>query len=351
MTLTHLTRIPSIMFGLLLGSACEKGGSGFSVLSSTNQFEQTSTYVPRKLDVLFVVDNSGSMQSSQASLAVNFPSFINFFKTKGYDFKIAVTTTDAYYGDQFVNSGCGSLCSLAQTRFRSGVNPNVFTIDRNTANLESVFAANVNVGTGGSGDERAFSSFRAALNSSLNAGFHRSDAYLSVVIVSDEEDFSHNTMFRDESYTQPDLHSVASYKTFLQDFTSGVANSDFSVSIIAVLDEACRLTLSGGQKIATRYMQLADLTGGSKNSICNSFDQVLNNVSQTLATQTQPQFVLSRRPVPSSLRVMVGGVLVNESLTNGWSYDAVSNSVLLYGGAVPASGSIVTINFDPASVN
>jgi len=181
--LMKLSQVAPIVGSMLLFASCDKGGSNFSITSSSAQYEQASTYVPRKLDVLFVVDNSGSMSSSQASLASNFPSFINFFKAKGYDFKIAVTTTDAYYGDQFVNQSC-SLCNQEQTRFRSGTNPKIYEIDKDTPNLENVFAANVNVGTSGSGDERAFSSFKAALNSTLNAGFHRSDAYLAIVMVS-----------------------------------------------------------------------------------------------------------------------------------------------------------------------
>lgn len=336
---------------LTLLTACDKGGSSFSVLSSSSQFQQASTFMPRKLDVLFVVDNSGSMSSSQSNLASNFPSFINYFKNKGYDFKIAVTTTDAFYGDQFVNEIC-SLCNVNQTRFRTNASPATYVVDNTTVNLESIFALNVQVGTSGSGDERAFSSMKAALNSSLNANFHRSDAFLSVIIISDEEDFSHDDININESYTQPTLHSVASYKTFLETFTNGAATSDFSVSTISILDETCRASLGAGRKIAQRYMDLADLTGGSKNSLCSAFDGVLNNISATIAAQTQAQFVLNRAPVLSSIRVIIDGVLVPESNTEGWTYNSVNNSVQIHGQIYqPQAGASITINFDPESIN
>ena len=147
MNLNHIAPI-GIVSSFLLLTGCDKGGSDFSILSSSAQFQQQVTYEPRKIDVLFVVDNSGSMSSSQTSLANNFPSFINYFKAKGYDFKIAVTSTDAYYGDQFILSGC-SLCNINQTQFRSGTNPKIYVINSVTPNLESVFAQNVNVGTTG----------------------------------------------------------------------------------------------------------------------------------------------------------------------------------------------------------
>ncbi len=328
---------------LSLLSSCDKGGSEFSILSASSQFQQASTFVPRKIDVLFVVDNSGSMQTSQTNLANNFPSFINYFKSKGYDFRIAVTTTDAYYGEQFVNSGC-SLCNIGQTQFRG--NPKF--IDNNTPNLESTFGANVKVGTTGSGDERAFSSFKAALGSSLNTGFHRSDAFLSVIVISDEEDFSHDDINQNESYTQPTLHPVSMYKSFLQTFTKGQPTTDFSFSTISVIDEACRASLGGVTKIATRYMELAATTGGTKNSLCNSFATVLDNISASIAAQTQAEFQLNTKPVVASIRVIIDGVLVPQSVTNGWSYDSVTNKIKINGSTYqPNSGSSITINFDP----
>lgn len=339
---------------------CDKGGGSFSILSDNSQFQQAVTFTPRKLDVLFVVDNSGSMASSQQNLANNFPSFIDKFIDKGFDFRIAVTTTDAFYGDQFVSNGC-SLCTVSQTKFRSGVNPKVYVIDRadydltqasEEARLKSDFTLNAKVGTGGSGDERAFSSFKAALSSSLNVGFHRPDAFLAVVIVSDEEDFSQSEYAMSESYSNPNLHTVASYKTFLDTFTGGTASEDYSVSAISISDQACRDQLAGGsggaQKIATRYNQLVDLTGGTKNSICNPFDQTLDNISTQIMTEQKPVYTLDKKPIVASIRVVVDGANVPQSDTDGWSYDAVSNTITINGLTYkPGAGSAISINFDP----
>ncbi len=327
----------------LLYTGCEKGAGDFSVLSETSQFEQASVFVPRKIDVLFVVDNSGSMRTSQTNLANNFPSFINYFKSKGYDFRLAVTTTDAYYGDQFVTAGC-ALCNPAQTQFRG--NPKF--IDNNTPDLENAFKANVQVGVTGGGDERAFSSFKAALSSSLNAGFHRQDAFLSVIIVSDEEDFSHDDINMNESYAQPTLHSVLSYKNFLQTFTGAQATTDFSVSTISIIDEACRASLGGVAKVATRYMELAAITGGTKNSLCNSFATVLDNISASIAAQTQAEFKLNKKPIIESIRVIIDGVVVPQDAVSGWSYNSTTLTLKINGSAYqPNAGSSITINFDP----
>jgi len=66
-------------------TGCEKGAGTFSVLTKAEQYVQSDAYIARKVDVLFVVDNSSSMSSSQTNLANNFSSFIGKFISKGFD--------------------------------------------------------------------------------------------------------------------------------------------------------------------------------------------------------------------------------------------------------------------------
>ena len=47
-----------------------------------------------KIDVLWVVDNSGSMAARQENLAKNFQSFIGIFSRGQIDFRLAVTTSN-----------------------------------------------------------------------------------------------------------------------------------------------------------------------------------------------------------------------------------------------------------------
>lgn len=347
-------RVIFLLSSLFALSSCEKSGGSFSLAADSSQFQQSAIFTPRKLDVLFVVDNSGSMKTSQSNLAQNFPSFINYFKDRGYDFKIAVTTTDAFYGDQFINDGC-SLCNVEQTQFQASADVSggvpIRVIDNNTPNLETIFSANVQVGILGSGDERAFSSFKAALNSPLNTGFHRSSAYLSVIIVSDSDDFSADTIDLEEDYNFPSLHPVENYVQYLKTFTAGLPSTDFSVSTIGVLDVACKNLLNKEKKIAHRYMALSDATGGTKNSLCSSFDTVLNNISAQIAGNVQAQFQLDRTPVVSSIRVIINDQLVPQDAVNGWTYDPATKIVTVHGTYSPESGASIIINFDPESLN
>src|SRR5215211_2581959 len=50
-----------------------------------------------KMDVLFVIDNSGSMGQEQTNLIANFPAFITVLNNSGLDYRVAVTTTGRNY--------------------------------------------------------------------------------------------------------------------------------------------------------------------------------------------------------------------------------------------------------------
>src|SRR5258706_8323439 len=49
-----------------------------------------------RIDVLWVIDNSGSMAPRQENLAKNAQSFMDVFAKSGVDYRIAITTTDIF---------------------------------------------------------------------------------------------------------------------------------------------------------------------------------------------------------------------------------------------------------------
>jgi hypothetical protein len=94
-SLLLLNRAVMVAAASLALSACSKTTT-FSLLADSQNFQQAAETVNNKIDILWVVDNSGSMDSLQANLNRNFSSFINNFQSKGFDFQLGVTTTDAY---------------------------------------------------------------------------------------------------------------------------------------------------------------------------------------------------------------------------------------------------------------
>ncbi len=355
--LLSLTPVAAMM---LMG--CDKSANGDSLLPTGQSFTQSAASVSsNKIDVLWVVDNSGSMSPAQTNLVNNFRSFITKFQAKGFDFQIAVTTSDAYVAAAQFNN------TPAYAKFRDGVG-NAHTgfpiITPATPNLLNVFVSNATQGTSGSGDERAFSSFKTALNSSLNSGFIRPNSFLSVIIVSDEDDFSDpnrregswtfNGGIPDHSYTSPGLETVSSYVSYLDTLTGSTPNSrHFNVSAITIADNACLTSYrqqSPGAIMGTRYMDLVSQTAGVVGSLCDaSYANSLDFISQRIS-ELSTQFRLNRLPVVSSIVVVVNGSFVTTDAANGWTYDSTQNSIVFHGTAIPSVGSTIQVNFDPQNV-
>lgn len=343
-------------------TACGDKSASYSILPASQTFHQsTANTVNDQVDVLWVIDNSGSMQPLQTNLTNNFNSFITQFVSKGYDFHIGVTTSDAYLaGTQFNNNS-------AYSKFRDGagsVHTGIFNILPTTLNLNTVFVKNATQGTLGSGDERAFSSFKAALNDPQNAGFLRPSSYLAVIILSDEDDFSSPTRpegswaytggVADHSYTYSGLETVDSYVSYLDTLTNSTgATRRYGVSAITVLDSACaasHISQSPSTIIGQRYIDLANKTGGTLGSICDSsYANSLTSIQQKIL-ELSTQFYLDRAPIVTSIQVTVNNMAVVQDTTNGWSYNQAANSIMFHGSAVPAGGAVIQVNFDPAGI-
>jgi hypothetical protein len=167
------------------------------------------------LDILFVIDNSGSMSEQQASLAANFPLMIDVLEQLDGglpNLHIGVVTSDmgtssSQYppGPSIGTVGLGGCAGVGDDGVLVHDSPNLQagatfisdvalpdgSRDRNyTGALRDVFADNALIETVGCGFEQHLSAMRRALTNPLNAGFLRPEANLAVVIIGDEDDCS-----------------------------------------------------------------------------------------------------------------------------------------------------------------
>jgi hypothetical protein len=176
-----------------MGSGSNTGSNGSGVARECN-----------KMDIIFVVDNSGSMEEEQSNLATNFPMFAQVLEnyTTGdgqpLDFRVALTTTgrDIAYS---IDLG-GGLGQFPQNEtgqngaFQNNCSSNKRWIDRTDTNMAQTLACRANVGTGGPSIEMPLLMTKWALSERVqdqtNAGFLRDDALLAVVMLTDEDDAS-----------------------------------------------------------------------------------------------------------------------------------------------------------------
>ncbi|MFN8790014.1 MAG: hypothetical protein ACK5Y2_01000 [Bdellovibrionales bacterium] len=364
-TLSQLNRtmvLASLMMGL---AACDKSGGGVEIASTQQDFKVELTTQARPIDILWVVDNSGSMASSQQNLASNFNSFIQDFVALGYDFRMAVTTSDswfeqynsspnAFYSSRWRTGNRADLFNPSYAPQGAATNSGVFVMDKNTPALNSVFTTNVRVGTQGNGDERAFASFQRALSNSANNDFRRNNAYLAIIIVSDEDDFSRTDSTFSEDYNSPKLIPVDTFVSFLDTFTNSNSQNrkdNYQVSAITILDQACLNQLNNSsQKVAQRYLTMADITGGSKNSLCASFNAVLNNIKNSVLTAAAV-FKLDREPVDGSIVVKVDGASIPTGAST-WTYESATRTVRFAPQLAQSlnANSSIQITYDPKTL-
>lgn len=163
----------------------------------------------RDLDILVVVDNSGSMRQEQDSLAANFDRFINVLTTTlGTlpDLHLGVVSTDLGAGPYNIAACTGSGDNGVLQNAPSGAcetpGPEPFIIDSLEADgsrttnyngaLADAFSCIAKLGITGCGFEQQLEAMRRALNGSnaQNNGFLRDNAVLAVLMVTDEDDCS-----------------------------------------------------------------------------------------------------------------------------------------------------------------
>jgi hypothetical protein len=303
------------------------------------QAEQTDSFVQEpsaKVDVLFVVDNSGSMMEEQHSLGANFAAFLSSAAAAGVDYRIGVTTTglDPSPGGWSVCPGGADGGENGRLFPVTGNTPRVIT--RSTPNAASVFATNTQVGVchwNEQGLEGAYRALSSPLLHSVddprtpqpndgNGEFLRADARLAIIFVTDEEDFS----------TQP----VSFYETY---FRALKDNDPSKLSISAIAGPPDLSTCTTASSSGNRYIQLAQATGGVVESICTpNWAESLKKLSSTTFGPKRI-FPLSNLPAdPAQIVVKVDGQQVT-----GWAYNAATNSIVFEEGMAPPPGAYIEV--------
>ncbi len=353
---------------LISNIGCDTKKASFSMLAEQENFKQSVIeYKPSKIDILWVIDNSYSMNTSQTHLANNFESFIARFQNLNYDFHMSFVATDGW--KSLYNKPCVNDLDTTCSHFKDGKSSHsgVLVLDNQTPNLKEAFMTNVKLGVSGSGDERAFQSIKAALTDTFNtdSGFRREDAFLAIIIVSDEDDFSEDEYTSQEKpakYTndpnlhyQDPLHSIQSYVDFLDIYTkrnllSSIRN--YSVSAITIQEQSCATILDQDKFFrypGLRYLELVSATGGVQGSLCDDFGGTLQVMSDSILEYSSI-FYLDRVPINGSVSVIVDGIEIPNDAENGWTYISSDNAIQFHGPSIPKSEAQISINYDPTTV-
>lgn len=282
-----------------------------------------------KVDVLFVVDNSGSMYNKQGKLGNALSSFINSLNK--IDWQIGITTTDISDGPYGIK---GSLLPLTGTsgKVLTKNTPNYATVFKNTVVRQELLDCDDVTIPCPSTDERPLQAAVYAMQkaSTDNAGFFRTGADLAIVILSDEDEGSNGM-------------NAISAQAVVAAFTTvfgGVNTLSAYGIIVQPGDTACfNVNAAGGGNYGNYASALAALTNGVTGSICDAdFGPALSGIGQRVR-QMVKSVTLKYTPDPNSLRLVV--TPADSSLT----WQLVGNTIVF--SKAPTKGTVVDVFYLP----
>lgn len=387
---------------------CGGGKAKISVLPSVDEFQQ-HTNADVKIDILFVIDDSGSMKPVQDNLRDNFESFIGDFYDKGFDFRVAVAKTSAYGtetdaqgpggiyfeagrtvkyfrcghgnncggGTQNYGQACTGTYSTTPTTNGNGT-PGAATehilssLNNTRSEMITKFNRNADVGLCGSGDERALQSAESVLrahNSSTwvttdpDLAFPRAGSHLAVIHVGDEPDGKWSSASSSNTNGSLNDHNLSGiYKasasgnqaenelavqSFLAALEVHEPTAEVSVHAIQNLTNEC----DPASQIGWPQLYMASIADGLEISICNDFATPLGQLADHISSLAS-SFELSKQLDANgdeTLKVYVQGLNGNNPLprntTNGFEYDINTNKVTFYGSMIPPQGALIGVTY------
>ena len=222
-----------------------------------------------KTDILFIVDNSGSMGEEQQKISEKFDSFLA--AVRNIDFQIGIITTDS------VNSGGGNGGRLLN------FNSNTRYLVPSTTNLENLFRSKVRTGTNGWGYEKPFLCAKKAIEQrdNHNKGFFRGGALLNLVIVTDEDE-----------HDDTDRPNSANRDAFFAKFNEIYPNKTITVNAIT---GPCPTAYP-----ADIIIDSVETTGGIRGSICaNDYGSLLSDIGHSISSSISLTFA----PIVETMKV------------------------------------------------
>lgn len=205
-----------------------------------------------KIDILFITDNSGSMEYKQKSMAYRARNFLSILR--GVDWQIGITTTDVY--DYYLGDG-----KLVDLTGQKGSYLLTSKMDEQKAStlLGNTLHRPKELGT--PWEQGIYASYRAVERAlegkDRNKDLIRPDAQLAVVLISDE----------DETKKHKEKNVPENFINLVRSGYKGKKAVTFHSIIVKPGDSVC-LKSEKDHAYGYAYEKLSRLTGGLVGSVC-----------------------------------------------------------------------------------
>lgn len=269
-----------------------------------------------KVDILMIIDNSGSMQAEQANMAARFNNFLD--KIKSLDWQIGIISTDMtdLNGTSPLKGG-----RLAELKTLPG--QFILTSSMLQSTAQSVFGQTVQMGSNGSGNELGFKAAIKAIDRAFESGainaphtaLFRADSALAIVVVSDAYD---NSGTRPEDVSAKVSQRWSGNKPFV--FHSIVVpESQYTDPAASTPNPAdpCKNYRESVKFDGREYHRLSTMTGGVKGTVCSEdFSAQLADMGRVTADLVN-SVTLNCQPIDHNNDGQVNALDVTVTTANG----------------------------------
>ena len=307
------------------------GGTALAIASDTvgNDCDVGTIASLPVADIIWVVDESGSMSDDRQNIVNNANNFFSRALSSGLDFRMGVTGVCSPSGSY--KAAVGKLCSKVASSSTDDGGADRFLLPTES----SIFSSCINNPPGyEGGSEYGLTNAREAVKKHLprSGGMPdkvRPDAKLVIIMVTDETPEECKAAgITTEGYSQCNPGNLAAMMSFIKpdlDLFSGVTDPE-AAAMDPLLGGVC--SNSCGAEVAHPYIELAQALGGQIGDVCQKdLGNTLQVIIDSIIGAASP-VKLEHVPISASLAVALDGLEVARSRNNGFDYRSASNSLV-----------------------
>lgn len=322
-----------------------------ATLGNLCDIQKITTKPKNQVDIIWVMDESGSMDSKRAAIAASAASFFTQLQQTGLDFRMGVTNVCDPIGSS--KAAVGKFCSKS-----SANQSDMGGVDRFLLPTEqSLFSACINNPPGYEpAQEYGLVNAQEAVKKHLPRAPNdqskiRTDAQVVIIVVTDEGPQSLKNVIGSNPFSQCTLGPSDQNKTNNHikpyvDYLKGTTDPGAKVDYFQVIGGICGSSGCLFQPdVSHGYIEVAGQLKGQIYDVCQS------NLATAVSTiiggivATASAFYLQQVPVASTLSVSLDAAMLARSNVNGFRHEAGTKELQFLGTAQIKLGSTVIASY------
>lgn len=306
--------------------------------------------VPAKVDIVFVPDNSGSMNTALSTVEGQISGFVSSLRSKYWDYRVAkslmigpapiqqVLVNPDFMGANLPD-GTPNPDSNPVPASQAITNPSLFlplVTSLSVGGIDNTYSNTYN------------NLFNATAQPGTSSGLLRKDVMLAIIVLTNGAEYSvdpnHNGMVN----TTQLANWANQYKNNLRS-SSGLVRF-YPISAKSATSNGCQggpayIGSSYSKMVTDGYLKGIAFDICDMGALSNVLSSIESDLNVTRGAFVHEYIVLKEEPLVGTIHVFKNGTEIPESASNGWTYEG-HKSVYTITGIQETNGSITPFNSD-----